>query len=145
MISAGNRDWTDARAKVDAEGKCRNCGRSDVPLEADHISGRKFDGYSDCRTCNGSGRKLASGGPCGRCGGSGKSKTKYVHPEDIVPLCGPVYDPKSCHAKKHARTIDLLPILELHEELRAVRHFGGIEEARVKLAPSAYPSKVVGA
>jgi hypothetical protein len=34
------RDWRAARAKVEAEGRCRVCGRSDLRLEAAHIVSR---------------------------------------------------------------------------------------------------------
>lgn len=135
------RDWTDARAKVDAEGQCRNCGRKpdrDHPLEAAHVSGREFDDWAPCKTCNGSGRNLAKSGPCRFCKGSGASSTRYVHPDDVVPLCGPVGDSSTCHAKDHSKEIDLIGILKPHEEARAVIHLDGLENARVRLAPSAY-------
>lgn len=148
MIATGNRDWADARAKVDAEGHCRACGRPDShehPLEADHVSGRKYDDYATCKTCQGTGRKLANSGACGRCVGTGKSKTvKYVDPLDIVPLCGPEWDPTSCHGKKHRRELDLLPILNAEEQARVVLHLGSIMAAFMHLAGESAPSKVVG-
>lgn len=62
------RDWTEARAKVDYEGRCRVCGRSDVKLDAAHIIPRSMVPPD--------------------CGGE--------HPDNIVPLCAerchPAYD-----------------------------------------------------
>lgn len=52
-----SRDWTEARAKVDREARCRCCGQSGVRLEAAHVIGRKHD-----------------------------DRNGLVHPDDIVPL-----------------------------------------------------------
>ena len=145
MLGGPNRDWHDARAKVDAEGKCRACGRPDteVDLEAAHVSGRRFDEHKPCTLCAGDGVITAMNDKlrtCGVCKGTGHRKAKYVHPDDIIPLCGPEADPKSCHGKEHAGKLELLPLLTVAEQLRAVKHFEGIENARVRLAPSAYRS-----
>lgn len=51
------RDWTAARAKVEAEGKCRVC-KTTSGLQAAHVVGRKHD-----------------------------PKDGKVRPEDIIPLC----------------------------------------------------------
>lgn len=140
MLGGPPRDNKDARAKVYAEGKCRNCGRTDeqVPLEFAHVSGRRFDEPKPCKICNGTGSRFES--PCAVCDGRGVTKTRYVHPDDGIPLCGPHADPRSCHAKDHKGEIDILPLLTVAEQLRAVKHFEGIENARVRLAPSAYRS-----
>ena len=55
------RDWTAARAKVDAEGQCRICG-STGRIEAAHIIPRSLNGSKDnmeadgivplCQTCH---------------------------------------------------------------------------------------------
>ncbi len=138
------RDWRDARAKVDAEGKCRACGRPDtqVDLEAAHVSGRRFDEHKACTTCRNTGTVTINGKlrTCGVCKGRGHQKTLYVDPVRIIPLCGPESDPRTCHGKEHAGTLELLPLLKLDEQLQAVKDFGGIENARVRLAPSAYRS-----
>lgn len=111
------RDWADARAKVDAEGKCRVCKRRDRKLEAAHVIGRDND------------EPKAPG-----------SKTFYVKPERIVPLCGPF--PAGCHGDtQERRTTDLLPHLTVEEQAQAVLDAGSIESARVRLAPSAYRQK----
>jgi hypothetical protein len=55
---AKRRDWTQAREKVDAEGRCRVCGRSNVKIDAAHIIPRS---------------QVAPG--------------PGEHPDNIVPLC----------------------------------------------------------
>lgn len=53
-----HRDWTETRAKVEAEGRCRRCG-SHHQLEAAHIAPRSLGGGQGadavvplCRTCH---------------------------------------------------------------------------------------------
>jgi len=113
------RDWTDARAKVELEGRCRVCGW-EGDCEAAHIMGRKYDEPAHSRT-----------------------KTLYVNPLDILPLCGTVGDGAGsyrfgCHERFDAHELDLLPYLHPGEQTRAVELAGGIEAARKRLAPSAY-------
>lgn len=60
---ARKRTWGPARAKVDSEGRCRGCGRSDRRLEAAHIIPRS---------------RISVGG-----GGE--------DPHNIVPLCPPCH------------------------------------------------------
>jgi len=45
------RDWSEARAKVDAEGRCRVCGWGEglVKLEAAHVISRAQGGTDDPR------------------------------------------------------------------------------------------------
>lgn len=136
------RDWTDARDKVDEEGCCRYCGRSDRPLEAAHLDGQKYDEPADCKTCKGSGRRLAGAGPCGVCKGSGQTSTYYVDPVRTVPLCGPQVDTGTCHNLFDTGQLDLLPVLKLEEELAVVKSLRGIEPARIRLSRPAYESKV---
>ena len=62
MKGQPRRDWSAARAKVEAEGVCRVCRRPNP--EAAHVTGRKHD-------------KPKAGG-----------KTLYVKPESVVALCG---------------------------------------------------------
>lgn len=136
------RDWTDARAKLEAEGCCRNCGRSDRKLEVAHLDGQKYDQPADCKTCKGSGRRLAGAGPCGVCKGSGDTKTYYVDPVRTVPLCGPAVDTGTCHNLFDNGQLDLLPVLDVREQLAVVKSLGGIEAARIRLSRPAYASKV---
>lgn len=110
------RTWDSARAKVDSEGECRVCG-SQEQLEAAHILGRSHDAYT--------------------LGRLKRSKTWHVEPLRIVPLCG-TFSNNECHRLVDEHKLDLLPYLELEEEVTAVRDAGGIELARRKLAPSAY-------
>ena len=112
--SQPKRDWTDARAKVDAEGKCRRCGLG-AYLEAAHVTGREHDRPK------------------------GNGRTRYVHPDSVVPLCGPF--PMGCHGMQHRHEFDLLPLLTLREQLRAVEDCGGIELARRRLCPSEFASE----
>ena len=113
--SEPKRDWTDARAKVDAAGCCRICKREDRPLEAAHVLGREHD---EPKVSRATGEILAE---------------LYVHPDRIVEACGPF--PEGCHGEIHQKTVDLLPYLTLEEQVQAVRDAGGIQHARVLLAP----------
>lgn len=111
--SEPDRDWTDAHAKVEKEACCRICKRTDRPLEAAHVLGREHDEPKVSR-----GRVL---------------KELYVAPDRIVPACGPF--PDGCHGDVEYRRINLLPHLTLEEQLQAVTDAGGIEPARIRLAP----------
>lgn len=115
-MSQPKRIWDDARAKVEEEGRCRICGRAQ-DLEAAHIMGRKYD-------------RPASPG----------SKTLYVNPESIVPLCGSWNGSAqaSCHHRVDAHELDLLGYLTQPEQVQAVMDCGSIETARRRLAPSEY-------
>ena len=55
------RDWSAARAKVDREGRCRNCPNT-WPLETAHVIGRARDRREN-----------------------GKA---IVDPDSVIPLCG---------------------------------------------------------
>ncbi len=100
--SAPKRDWSEARDKVEEEGRCRVCLVPDgsyvdgerVYLEAAHIIGREHD--------------EVIAGPKG-------GKTLVVGRDSVVPLC------RSCHAQYHAHRLDLLPYLFLPEQVEAVR------------------------
>jgi hypothetical protein len=117
------RDWISARAKVEQEGGCRVCG-TNRRVEAAHIIGREHD--RDSR--NG---LVANRDP----------EAYFVRPDRIVPLCGPATDSTTCHGKYDAHRLDLLPYLTREEEAQAVADVG-LENARMRLCPSAYPSKV---
>ena len=109
------RDWSDARDKVEEEGRCRVCLVPDgslvdgerIRLEAAHAIGREHD---EVRI-----------GPRG-------GETLYVRRESIVPLC------QFCLSQFHAHRLDLLPFLFLPEQIEAVRAAGGIEAANRRLS-----------
>lgn len=104
------RNWSDAESK---RGPCRNCGKR-TRIELDHHCGRKHDK------------------PEPRKDGDGLTKTLWVDPDAVIPLCS------DCHRLATAKQLDRLPLLTVGEQLYAVRALGGIELARVYLAPSAY-------
>lgn len=108
--SSTRRDWRDAIRKVEREGRCRVCGET-RDLEAAHVIGRQHDPVVV--------------GPRG-------GKSLYVHPDCIVPLCG-AFTENFCHAKYDRRSLDLLPYLHVHEQVRAVEDAGGIESARLRI------------
>ena len=117
------RDWSDARQKVDDEGRCRRCLHPpgyDRKLEAAHIIGRKHDKP--------------------RVEGSTTS-VLYVHPDSVVPLCAtPQGD--GCHQLYDAHRLTLLPFLTKEEQLRAVEDAGSIESARRRLDPLDYTDEM---
>jgi hypothetical protein len=113
--SEPDRDWTDARAKVEAEGCCRICKCSDRKLEAAHILGRKYD---EPKVSKRTGEIL---------------KELYVYPDRIVPLCGPF--PAGCHGEVDYNRVNLVHHLTIEEQLQAVKDAGGIAPAWVELAP----------
>lgn len=59
------RDWSDAHAKVELEGRCRVCGTDRLRREAAHVIGRRYD--------------------------SERGGVVYVEPDDVVPLCAPCH------------------------------------------------------
>lgn len=113
--SQPRRDFSDARNKVEEEGKCRVCGIPDgsyidghlVHLEAAHVIGRKHDEVIV--------------GPRG-------GEILTVKPESIIPLCG------DCHRQYDSRRLDLLAYLTLPEQVEAVRAAGGIFAANERFA-----------
>jgi hypothetical protein len=148
------RDWSDARWKVERQGVCRNCGHDwerfpGRRLEAAHTAAREYDRPKPCPVCRGAGelpeafRDLfgVREPHCPYCAGKGAETPDvlWVDPDDIVPLCGPNADPTTCHGKDHRNQLDLLALLTLPEQLRVVAHLGSIENARVRLAPTQYP------
>lgn len=109
------RDWADARAKVEEEGSCRICKTSDRKLEAAHVLGRQHD---EPKVNKATGEIL---------------KELYVHPDRIVPLCGPF--PEGCHGDVDYNRVNLVHNLTIDEQVQAVKDAGGIAPAWVKLAP----------
>jgi len=123
--SEPKRDWTDAHAKVQEEGCCRICKRTDRPLEAAHVLGREHD---EPKISKSTGEIL---------------KELYVHPDRIFPACGPF--PAGCHGDAEHRNINVLSHLTLEEQLQAVRDAGSIEAARIRLEPVNYNAEVARA
>lgn len=123
------RDWTRARAKLEEEGVCRNCGTTEH-LECAHIIGRDRDFYCPLEYGEDAGLRIVA------------APTLEVHPDRIIPLCGPF--PQGCHGAEHRHEIDTLPLLHLREQIQAVVDAGGIENARIRTCPSQY-SRALGA
>lgn len=95
------RDWAEPRAKVEEEGRCRYCGRSDRRLEAAHVIPRSVA------------PGLANQGAV-----------------NVVPLCGGDASGPGCHERYDAHEISLLGYLTAREEAAAVLIAGGLELAR---------------
>lgn len=113
--SEPKRDWTDALAKVQEEGCCRICKTTSRKLEAAHVLGRIHDEPKVSKT---TGEIL---------------KELYVHPDRIVPLCGPF--PEGCHGDVDLNRVNLVHHLTISEQVQAVRDAGGIAPAWTALAP----------
>lgn len=119
------RDWSDARQKVEDEGRCRLCSATGIKLDAAHLIGRRFD------------RPRVEGS---------STRVLYVHPDSIVPLCanqvvetgGEARVRVGCHYQYDAGDVSLLSVVTLDEQLRAVQDAGGIELARLRLDRPAY-------
>lgn len=105
------RDWRDIT--IEAADPCRVCG-AEGQTERAHVSGRRFDEPKPGR------------------------KTPWVNPLDVVPLCGPATDSASCHFRFDAGILDLMPYLTAAEQVKCVENFGSIEQARMRLCPTAY-------
>lgn len=86
------------------EQACLVCGRFGVELA--HVTGRAHD------------RPRTPG-----------SKTVYVEPESVVPLC-PTH-----HREYDSHQREILCYLETPEQVRAVEDLGSIESARRRLSP----------
>ena len=109
--SQPKRDWSDAVQKRDAEGRCRVC-HIERGLEMAHITGRRNDQPKP------------------------GTKTLYVHPDSIVPLCS------VDHRAYDARELDLLPYLTTEEQARAVLDAGSLTLAFRRTAPTSYRVEV---
>lgn len=98
------RDWTEANAKVEAEGGCRVGSRSgsyalcEGHVQRAHISGRRYD------------RPAPEGPP----------SVLVVKGIDICPLC------RQHHEQFDAHELDLTPYLTTAEQARCVELRGGI-------------------
>jgi hypothetical protein len=97
-----------ARAKVEAEGRCRVCGTNASKCDAAHLWPRSM-------------------------GGGG-----FDTPDLVIPLCSRIKGGTGCHDEFDAHRLDVLEHLTLDEQLATVRAAGSIERARQRLAPSDY-------
>jgi hypothetical protein len=111
------RDWR--LIQTTRETPCRICG-IEGRTERAHVIGRRAD------------RPVLLSPEIG------KTKVLVVHPDSIVPLCGPTGDSHACHTQYDAGELDLLPYLTLKEQVRAVEDAGGLELARRRTAPLDY-------
>jgi len=126
--SQPQRDWSAARAKVEAEDCCRICKKTsdEVKLEAAHILGREHDESRTLVSAEGGGFK--------------GSTILFVNPLRIVPLCGPF--PAGCHGDVDHNRINLVHYLTLDEQIQAVNDAGGIAPAFMELAPVSHREEV---
>lgn len=90
------RYWSDARVKVEREGRCRLCPEV-YGLQAAHTIARAHDE-----------RVELEDGSC----------VIYVDPDDIVPLCA------QCHSDYDSRRVSILEVLSEDEQAAAVSHVG---------------------
>lgn len=99
------RDWSDATAKVQQEGRCRlhALHECDGPLQAAHVIGRRYDKPAVPLTVRAA---VALAPPL------------IVRAVDTVPLC------RRHHHAYDARQLDILPYLTLQEQAAAVEHVG---------------------
>lgn len=116
------RDWRAAREKVENEGRCRMCARSDRKLEAAHIIGRRNDVKAPLRPIAGSANGI-------------------VHPDRIVPLCGPHADSRSCHGMYDSFRLDLRYVLSAEEWGQAIKDAGGFGLAERRIGGRAADAK----
>lgn len=125
------RDWSAALEKKAIQGsRCLVC-RTTHGVELAHVTGRVHDvepplNYPNPETWR---------------------EPFLVIPARVVLLCGPATDPTTCHGKHDGHRLDLLPHLTLSEVLQAVAdsaggRANGLENARIRLAPSAYRTPV---
>ena len=110
-----NRDWDDAIRKVRQEAECRVCG-VERNLQAAHLAPRAHDKPK-------------------RFG----SKVRVVEADNILPLC------QRCHYRFDSHELDILEYLTVDEQLHVVKALGGIENARMRLAPLDYRPQINGA
>ena len=88
---------------------CIVCGTPDN-VELGHVTGRAHD------------RPRTPG-----------SKTVYVEPESVVPICGPF--PEGCHGAYDRHELDIVQYLETPEMVRAVEDLGSLISALRRTAP----------
>jgi hypothetical protein len=115
-----SRDFSDARVKVEREGRCRlhESGFCIGPLSPAHILG--FGVPNRDRLI-----ELATGPEEDR-----RDASFWVSPNRIVPLC------RLHHMVHQLHKLDLLDCLTAEEEAQAVLDAGSLEAARRRLRPS---------
>lgn len=115
--SQPKREWRKAREKIQREGGCRLAYRLERycagPIQAAHIIGRSHDAF----TLDGEARQ---------------TETWMVEPDRVIPLC------EAHHRWYDSHEQDILQALQPREQVQAVRDAGGLENARIRTAPSAY-------
>lgn len=113
------RHWVAARDKVGFEGRCRVCRKriGEAKIEAAHVLNREHDRRPGLREHGYIAVAFAKPDPT------------VVHPDRVVPLCGPATDPTTCHGQYDGHRLDLLPHLTREEQTQAVADVG-IEAAR---------------
>lgn len=119
------RDWTRARAKVIAEEVCRlgRDGTCSGQLDAAHVTGREHDPpWSPPDDFDPDIDDVFD---------------LDVRPESVIPLC------RSHHRRYDEHHIDVLHVLTIDEQIRAVLDLDGIEPARLRTAPTAYRQEAV--
>lgn len=109
------RDWSDARQKIEAEGRCRVCLRGDKKLDAAHIIGRRYD------------RPRVEGST---------TKILWVNPLSVFAAC------RDCHFEYDAHRLSILKHLTVEEQIQAVKDAGGIELARRRIDPLDYRPEI---
>jgi hypothetical protein len=118
------RDWSDARRKIEDEGRCRLCSATGIKIDAAHVLGRRYD------------RPRVEGS---------STKVLYVHPDSVIPLCSSTPDRVGCHYRYDAGEVSILAVLTPDEQLRAVTDAGGIELARRRIDPTDYTKEICAA
>lgn len=104
--------------------------RSQPRRNWDSASWKRLNG---CRVCGQQPAELAH--TIGRKHDTPAGDWLFVRPESVVPLCKPHHD---AYDGRSQPRLDLLPHLDLDEQIDAVRAAGGIESARRRLCPSLY-------
>lgn len=101
LASIPKRDWSEALAKVEAEGRCRVCRVSSQKRKVDaaHTLGRRYDR-------------------------PGEDGVIVVRAVDTCPMCRP------CHGDYDAHRLDLVPHLSHAEMAAAVGHVGIVSALR---------------
>lgn len=116
------RDWTEANAKVESEGGFCRVGAHDAglgvpidnprdlpgcagPVERAHVIGREHDDPHPTR-----------------------AGVLIVRAESVVPLC------RRHHAEYDGRRLDLLPYLDVAEQVHAVAQAGGLVAALYRVS-----------
>jgi len=100
------RDWSEAEAKKQREGRCRVCGKQ-TTLQSAHTVGREHDGST-----------IESLSVIDPDHPDAPDPGTLVRARDIVPLC------RDHHTAYDARQLDLLPHLSYDEQAAAVEHLG---------------------